>query len=97
MVALGQPFTSCQFLLDRKSTRLNSSHLVISYAVFCLKKKKIRSVARFVEASTGLSRTSRRILELEDAVTTCLPCASRAGHSPPCERGCRQPHAQTPS
>src|SRR5205807_9026156 len=28
------------FGLDRKSTRLNSSHLVISYAVFCLKKKK---------------------------------------------------------
>src|SRR5437899_12806243 len=27
-------------LLDRKSTRLNSSHLGISYAVFCLKKKK---------------------------------------------------------
>src|SRR5205807_10620315 len=26
---------------DRKSTRLNSSHLVISYAVFCLKKKKL--------------------------------------------------------
>src|SRR5256885_3830563 len=29
-------------ILDRKSTRLNSSHLVISYAVFCLKKKRIR-------------------------------------------------------
>src|SRR6266850_7467319 len=28
--------------LDRKSTRLNSSHLVISYAVFCLKKKRIQ-------------------------------------------------------
>src|SRR5256885_9037045 len=28
---------------DRKSTRLNSSHLVISYAVFCLKKKKKHS------------------------------------------------------
>src|SRR5256885_12534728 len=28
-------------LQDRKSTRLNSSHLVISYAVFCLKKKKL--------------------------------------------------------
>src|SRR5256885_5711077 len=28
--------------LDRKSTRLNSSHLVISYAVFCLEKKKHR-------------------------------------------------------
>src|SRR5256885_12968104 len=30
---------------DRKSTRLNSSHLVISYAVFCLKKKKKSSHA----------------------------------------------------
>src|SRR5256885_9616149 len=29
---------------DRKSTRLNSSHLVISYAVFCLKKKKKKLV-----------------------------------------------------
>src|SRR2546426_7354044 len=28
-------------IIDRKSTRLNSSHLVISYAVFCLKKKKM--------------------------------------------------------
>src|SRR2546426_8603091 len=31
---------------DRKSTRLNSSHLVISYAVFCLKKKKRQSLSR---------------------------------------------------
>src|SRR5256885_12659642 len=30
---------------DRKSTRLNSSHLVISYAVFCLKKKKIPTLS----------------------------------------------------
>src|SRR5437867_10577984 len=30
------------FYLDRKSTRLNSSHRTISYAVFCLKKKKQR-------------------------------------------------------
>src|SRR5256885_12037182 len=30
--------------LDRKSTRLNSSHLVISYAVFCLKKKKTATI-----------------------------------------------------
>src|SRR5438067_5255439 len=29
-------------VLDRKSTRLNSSHVSISYAVFCLKKKKTR-------------------------------------------------------
>src|SRR2546426_4609180 len=33
---------------DRKSTRLNSSHLVISYAVFCLKKKKSISTAETV-------------------------------------------------
>src|SRR2546426_6992419 len=32
--------TPRQPITDRKSTRLNSSHLVISYAVFCLKKKK---------------------------------------------------------
>src|SRR5256885_9164843 len=32
-------FTVLDIALDRKSTRLNSSHLVISYAVFCLKKK----------------------------------------------------------
>src|SRR3712207_7613142 len=30
------------FLIDRKSTRLNSSHANISYAVFCLKKKRTR-------------------------------------------------------
>src|SRR5688500_20023018 len=43
----GEAFVSprrsrCQ---DRKSTRLNSSHLVISYAVFCLKKKNLRAHA----------------------------------------------------
>src|SRR2546426_3379159 len=44
--ALGQAFAGAQIerntgpAPDRKSTRLNSSHLVISYAVFCLKKKK---------------------------------------------------------
>src|SRR6266446_8923640 len=34
------PASCCRWRRDRKSTRLNSSHLVISYAVFCLKKKK---------------------------------------------------------
>src|SRR5256885_10244013 len=38
---------------DRKSTRLNSSHLVISYAVFCLKKKK--RVVRCVSLRTQSS------------------------------------------
>src|SRR5437773_8420480 len=34
------PGTSTSTATDRKSTRLNSSHITISYAVFCLKKKK---------------------------------------------------------
>src|SRR5258708_20389641 len=41
---LGNPHASIAdlaFTRDRKSTRLNSSHQIISYAVFCLKKKKI--------------------------------------------------------
>src|SRR5256885_12986501 len=37
--------------LDRKSTRLNSSHLVISYAVFCLKKKKDNIVNRSIRSN----------------------------------------------
>src|SRR2546426_4082663 len=41
LARLGELEISCQ---DRKSTRLNSSHLVISYAVFCLKKKKSPSL-----------------------------------------------------
>src|SRR5256885_11471137 len=39
-----RPHTRVIRPLDRKSTRLNSSHLVISYAVFCLKKKKNTSI-----------------------------------------------------
>src|SRR5256885_10682617 len=47
---------------DRKSTRLNSSHLVISYAVFCLKKKKNKSCTiyrreRYTESLWCISTT----------------------------------------
>src|SRR5438552_6365657 len=38
--------------IDRKSTRLNSSHQIISYAVFCLKKKKIYIVKNETHKST---------------------------------------------
>src|SRR5947207_5674195 len=44
---------------DRKSTRLNSSHTVISYAVFCLKKKKRRRKCA-VNDSAGSGRTTRK-------------------------------------
>src|SRR2546427_8009693 len=40
-------------LLDRKSTRLNSSHSQISYAVFCLKKKKTRYCSVGTSASAA--------------------------------------------
>src|SRR5256885_5412482 len=43
---------------DRKSTRLNSSHLVISYAVFCLKKKKKTVVVHVQRLDVG--RSGRR-------------------------------------
>src|SRR5947208_12507272 len=36
----GEPYRTTTGMRDRKSTRLNSSHQIISYAVFCLKKKK---------------------------------------------------------
>src|SRR5258708_23616636 len=39
--------------LDRKSTRLNSSHQIISYAVFCLKKKKNTNTYQADESVTG--------------------------------------------
>src|SRR5256885_5710688 len=39
-------FDGQMLVLDRKSTRLNSSHLVISYAVFCLKKKTFLALHR---------------------------------------------------
>src|SRR5258708_28793555 len=42
-IATGSLSAAGRELGDRKSTRLNSSHQIISYAVFCLKKKKNRS------------------------------------------------------
>src|SRR5947209_11820250 len=41
---------------DRKSTRLNSSHANISYAVFCLKKKKKKISREFKQKITKISR-----------------------------------------
>src|SRR5205807_6180422 len=51
---------------DRKSTRLNSSHLVISYAVFCLKKKKFIRLAsaHTSNTKTNSSRTTTHQIEL---------------------------------
>src|SRR5256885_6742414 len=57
---------------DRKSTRLNSSHLVISYAVFCLKKKK---------KITNLTPTLRVILSCRTS-SMALCSLPRTLHTP---------------
>src|SRR6266480_5859620 len=49
--------TSGAHLLDRKSTRLNSSHMSISYAVFCLKKKTEKDVIFDQGHATKVNRT----------------------------------------
>src|SRR5258707_5996359 len=50
----------CSASLDRKSTRLNSSHANISYAVFCLKKKNRRHFASCVSSSAPWVASSCR-------------------------------------
>src|SRR5256885_2473278 len=78
---------------DRKSTRLNSSHLVISYAVFCLKKRSAvlpranRVVARVLRDVAPLLRRDLPILGGDVAV----PDADAAGRRAPllCPRGRR--------
>src|SRR5437870_11462571 len=60
---ISAPFTTQRS--DRKSTRLNSSHVAISYAVFCLKKKKI--IKRLIDVLSKVSGSDARRL------TTILP------------------------
>src|SRR2546426_5049043 len=56
---------------DRKSTRLNSSHLVISYAVFCLKKKKDASFAEALRCSTPVGGRSTASTRSYSLTTVC--------------------------
>src|SRR5437667_8984347 len=49
--------SACRRRADRKSTRLNSSHITISYAVFCLKKKKKNNKRHLT--SKDLARNNR--------------------------------------
>src|SRR2546426_2990068 len=50
---------------DRKSTRLNSSHLVISYAVFCLKKKKKRQKDSYVMKKSARKTSAHITVQTE--------------------------------
>src|SRR5256884_6630889 len=62
---------------DRKSTRLNSSHGYISYAVFCLKKKN----SRIIRTCSGKSSASDAVL--------ALACSSLSGTDPSGTFSCR--------
>src|SRR5256885_12294549 len=53
---------------DRKSTRLNSSHLVISYAGFCLKKKIITTFNGAFVLATTIASLHRQTLRLVDII-----------------------------
>src|SRR2546426_2476569 len=64
-------------VVDRKSTRLNSSHLVISYAVFCLKKKKKTGTYGFVHRT----RHRRQCGKLNQSWWR-RECFERAANSP---------------
>src|SRR5205807_7607590 len=56
---------------DRKSTRLNSSHLVISYAVFCLKKKKKKNKYKITShTKTTYMKLSRLLVSTQNYYTT---------------------------
>src|SRR5256885_12285183 len=58
---------------DRKSTRLNSSHLVISYAVFCLKKKKqLPTHDVFVQTALERPLASHRVALHDDDLDRLL-------------------------
>src|SRR5690349_24023411 len=57
----GKPGQDAAHRQDRKSTRLNSSHVEISYAVFCLKKKKKNHINSIL-TPTYTSRRTRRTL-----------------------------------
>src|SRR2546426_5081824 len=62
-----------QFGQDRKSTRLNSSHLVISYAVFCLKKKKKKTILS--RPTRQRPRPTRNIYGVLASLCLVLVCA----------------------
>src|SRR2546430_13174995 len=71
--ARGQGGVGPTVVLDRKSTRLNSSHSQISYAVFCLKKKTRRG---FVRSQGGDARTYLASLP-HTVLTVCLHACRR--------------------
>src|SRR5256885_12218570 len=77
--------------LDRKSTRLNSSHLVISYAVFCLKKKKqndssIVHAYNITVLKSSIYPHAHHIPQLSPRLASLLSFRHCSRHVQPCQR-----------
>src|SRR5699024_12195018 len=64
-----------EFKKDRKSTRLNSSHVSISYAVFCLKKKK---KTKETKKKKKIKKKTKRKKKMKNRVHRCI---GQLGHS----------------
>src|SRR6516162_8442000 len=64
---------------DRKSTRLNSSHLVISYAVFCLKKKNVQGQRSRHRKNTSCSEHKPSAAALPSAAESAGLCSFTIG------------------
>src|SRR5436305_3346922 len=75
-------FARSAFLQDRKSTRLNSSHVRISYAVFCLKKKKHNKLSFSLE-----NKASVFLDGLANTLPTCMVKLTRHIILHACGRG----------
>src|ERR1039457_1208182 len=94
---------------DRKSTRLNSSHLVISYAVFCLKKKTdhLQKISTRPPSATNnnhlyatprLPYDNRKFANRRDCLSSCaLPCFFFLKHPAPPESPSFPHHAPLPT
>src|SRR5690554_5996131 len=81
MVVLHGERVQGRYVLDRKSTRLNSSHVRISYAVFCLKKKIDRPLK--CQLQRGLADPARhqhRVIQVDGC---SIVESELALHSPP--------------
>src|SRR5256885_10176230 len=88
---VNDPYAKAAQKEDRKSTRLNSSHLVISYAVFCLKKKKSSCFTRSPSHSNiCIPQLASSLLRLPRTATSCAESSPLY-----CQQPCTDPSAST--
>src|SRR5256885_12898916 len=77
------PHGATRRLLDRKSTRLNSSHLVISYAVFCLKKKNKTRPLQQLHSKTRIRSYAHVLQHTDFDQLQMLACPTFVHQVPP--------------